>query len=389
MQDMDDFAKKYPQYAHLLPVRKNIYKLDRLEGLHYTVTLQQLEIGAKNNTEITKHLLKQARRNVNAVQEIMGFGKNFYAINSDIVKSFVNVAWCSGGNFSNRIWADCNKLANYLNTDIAQGFARGDNSRKLVKQVCERFKHVTRNDAYRLIYTEGTYVMAESSIKQFEADYEQYKISTVSDGKVCKLCSDMSQHVFYIKDRVPGRNFPPFHPWCRCTYEIVIDDWDKWIDDYIERHRANPPEEMLKIFSKHGTMKTADNKEVKNVHYIGKINKNIYRCVTDDIITDEIVITEKQIEHIKLRHPNDYERFNQYFAEIVSKPDYIIEANKPNSALVLKELKTNQEQFKTVVRIATSNDNPDYKNSIITFMKIDDREWNRLINNKNILYKSE
>ena len=35
MQRMDDFAKKYPEYAHLMPVRESIYKLDRLQGLQY------------------------------------------------------------------------------------------------------------------------------------------------------------------------------------------------------------------------------------------------------------------------------------------------------------------------------------------------------------------
>lgn len=271
MQDMDEFANQHPQYAHLLPVRANVYKLDRLEGLQHTVMMQQLEIGAKNNAEITKHLLKQAHRSVNAVQELMGFGKTFYAMNSDIVKSFVNVPWSNGSNFSDKIWANSNKLANYLNTDIAQGFARGDSYDRLVKQVCERFKHVTRKDAYRLIYTEGTYVMAESSMKPFEADYEQYKISTAADGKVCKLCADMAQQVFDIKDRVPGRNFPPFHPWCRCTFEIVVPDWDKWIDDYVKKHSVNPPDEMLKNFSDNDIInktQTVTNQAIENITYI-------------------------------------------------------------------------------------------------------------------------
>lgn len=42
-----------------------------------------------------------------------------------------------------------------------------------------------------------------------------------------------------------------------------------------------------------------------------------------------------------------------------------------------------------VLRLITSKDNLDYKNSIITFMKIDDKEWNRLLRNKKILYKRE
>ena len=45
MEQMDDFAKKYPEYKHLLPVRESIYKLDRLEGLQHSVKMQMLEIG--------------------------------------------------------------------------------------------------------------------------------------------------------------------------------------------------------------------------------------------------------------------------------------------------------------------------------------------------------
>ena len=41
MEQMDEFAKKYPQYAHLMPIRESIYKLNRLEGLQYSVRMQQ------------------------------------------------------------------------------------------------------------------------------------------------------------------------------------------------------------------------------------------------------------------------------------------------------------------------------------------------------------
>ena len=125
------------------------------------------------------------------------------------------------------------------------------------------------------------------------------------------------------------------------------------------------------------------------MYLVGKIDIEIYNCITKDITTDEVIITDKQIDHIKDRHPNDYELFNKYLEKIVEQPDYIIEANKPFTALILKEIQIDNKKFKTVVRLATSNDTPSYKNSIITFMKIDDREWNRILKNKKILYKSE
>lgn len=233
IEQIDEFAKKYPQYADLIPVRESIYKLNRLEGLQYSIRMQQLEIGAVNNEQITAYLNKQAERGVNAAAEAMGFGKNFYANNPDITKLFVNVGWNNGKDFSQRIWENVDKLSNYLRTDIAQAFARGDSYDRIVRQLRERFSKITRNDAYRLIYTEGTYVMAESTIQPFTEDFEKYKISTVGDGKVCPICKAISKETFNISERQAGVNFPPFHPWCRCTFEIVVDDWDTWMDQYV------------------------------------------------------------------------------------------------------------------------------------------------------------
>lgn len=164
------------------------------------------------------------------------------------------------------------------------------------------------------------------------------------------------------------------------------------LDKDNQRKHAAQKEEWKKQVDKtthSDILETEKAKEEVQVHSVGKIDREIYRCVTEDIVTDEVIITDNQIQHIKDRHPNDYERFSEYFSEIVSTPDYIIESSKPNTALVLKEIQTADEVFKTVIRLATSKDNPAYKNSIITFMKIDEKEWNRLLRNKIILYKKE
>lgn len=75
--------------------------------------------------------------------------------------------------------------------------------------------------------------------------------------------------------------------------------------------------------------------------------------------------------------------------EIIENPEYIVEANKPKSALLLKTFTEGEDVFKTVLRLITSDDDPAFKNSIITFMKIDDKEYKRLVKNKKVLYKSE
>ncbi|MBQ9763354.1 MAG: hypothetical protein IJV92_03240 [Phascolarctobacterium sp.] len=123
------------------------------------------------------------------------------------------------------------------------------------------------------------------------------------------------------------------------------------------------------------------------MHFICKLDINIYRCITKDIVTDEVIITDERIGHIKERHPNDYERYYAYLQTIIHEPDYIIESKRQNTALILKEIvETKEKHFKTVLRLTTSTDNPNFKNSVITFMKIDEKEWKRLIKNKRILY---
>ena len=136
--------------------------------------------------------------------------------------------------------------------------------------------------------------------------------------------------------------------------------------------------------------KTRKYEEVLNLHFVGKINKEIYKCVAENIVTDDVIITSERIGHIKERHPNDFERYYEYLKEIVEDPDYIIETSKPNTALILKDIvESDEKHFKTVLRLVTSSDNLGFKNSIITFMKINEKEWNRLIRNKKILYKKE
>lgn len=76
------------------------------------------------------------------------------------------------------------------------------------------------------------------------------------------------------------------------------------------------------------------------MYTVGKLDKEIYSCITDDISVDEVIITDKTNSAIKERHPNDYERFAEFFPQIIADPDYILEANKPNTGICIK---TNQE----------------------------------------------
>lgn len=148
-------------------------------------------------------------------------------------------------------------------------------------------------------------------------------------------------------------------------------------------------EKPVEIKKKSDIIDTEKAGEVIEVHTVGKIDRNIYKCVTDDITTDEVIITDERIMHIKERHPNDYERFYSYIPEALGNPDYIIKANKPDTATVLKEIVENGKKFQLVLRLKTSKDKPKFKNSVITFLNINERTWNKYLRNKEILYRKE
>ena len=128
-----------------------------------------------------------------------------------------------------------------------------------------------------------------------------------------------------------------------------------------------------------------------DVNFVCKLDKELYKVITEDIRTDEVIITDERIQHIQERHPDDYERFSTYLAEIVQNPDYIIRDPRPQTGMLLKEITVGEtgEHFRIALRLAASQDPAHYKNSIITFLKIRQKEWERLIHNKEILYKAK
>ena len=89
------------------------------------------------------------------------------------------------------------------------------------------------------------------------------------------------------------------------------------------------------------------------MHTIGRINKSIYSCITEDIVTDEVIITDNQLQHILDRHPEVYKEVTDYLNDIISAPDFILKINIKIQACV-KRIKTKEEYAQMVLRICAS-----------------------------------
>ncbi|MDD6946811.1 MAG: minor capsid protein, partial [Ruminococcus callidus] len=71
-----------------------------------------------------------------------------------------------------------------------------------------------------------TYLSNEAKIRPFErnAAYTHYEYLCVEDHRTCETCRALSGQTFKISERNAGLNFPPMHPWCRCTVMPVVED---------------------------------------------------------------------------------------------------------------------------------------------------------------------
>ncbi len=135
-------------------------------------------------------------------------------------------------------------------------------------------------------------------------------------------------------------------------------------------------------------MDTGNAKGGTGVHYITNIDIEKYRCITEDISTNEVIITDERIQHIEDHHPGHYEIVRPFLKDALEAPEYILE-DTPNTGLILKAIEKEGINLKVVLRVHTSKDPAGFKNSILSAWYIRDKEYRRLIKNKKILYKEE
>jgi len=129
-------------------------------------------------------------------------------------------------------------------------------------------------------------------------------------------------------------------------------------------------------------------KEVLEMRSLGKINTAILEKEFGKIQTDEIVITNERISHIKERHSEDYALFEKYGAESVASPDFVIKDLK-NKGTVFMVKRMPDTNLNVVVRVALETDDGKLKNSVMTFYRLREKNLEKLIRKNKLLYRKE
>lgn len=124
---------------------------------------------------------------------------------------------------------------------------------------------------------------------------------------------------------------------------------------------------------------------------IAKLDVQRYSCVAEHIRSSDVILTEKQKEHIIERRGKEfYDKYSPYFKEIIENPDYIFKDKKfENTAIASKTISLNSKNISVVVRIAVEGDEPWRKSSVITVMCENGKRYRQRVRNNIILYKRE
>ena len=104
--------------------------------------------------------------------------------------------------------------------------------------------------------------------------------------------------------------------------------------------------------------------------------------------TREIIITDERLKHIKLGHPEDYDLFKKYGSDTVKNPDKIItDPKNENTVFMIKRL--SDTNLNVITKLILETDDSNYKNSVMTFYRIRNRNLEKLEKKGKILYNKE
>lgn len=95
------------------------------------------------------------------------------------------------------------------------------------------------------------------------------------------------------------------HPWCRCHHNPVVDDWEKWLDDYEKRHSTNGEKILNNIYDRDTINKYFKSTSKHNF----PITKESTKSVSDIIIDD---LNQEQNKKINIFRRKLLENMQQY-----------------------------------------------------------------------------
>ena len=264
---------------------------------------------------------------------------------------------------------------------------------------------------------------ADTTLKNALRDGAEWAL--VPLGATCAVCLTLASRGWQKASQaaIKGGHAEHIHANCDCEYAIRFDgrstvagyDPDKYLRQYraadgdinklrrvnyaANKERINAQKRAAYAARKAAFTSTQNRAilgsidsdgSVKKIELtvLGNLDPSPLISTFGHLQTTEVVVTDERIAHIKERHPEDYLLFEQYGRESILSPDILIQDIK-NVGTVFAVKKLPDTNLNVVLRLVLDTDNPDFKNSVMTFYRIREKNLKKLMEKNPVLYIKE
>lgn len=122
---------------------------------------------------------------------------------------------------------------------------------------------------------------------------------------------------------------------------------------------------------------------------VGKINMKIFKNISYNLITDEVILTNERYLHIIEGHKEDFMIYSNMLPQIIIEPNYILEDYKNQYTVMVIKKVENNNNINVIIRLAIGEDLIHNKNSIMTMYRIRKKNLKKLMEKNKVIYKKE
>lgn len=417
--ELDEYIQKASQMGLSDAWKKKLekasarYHITRLEGIMLQLQ-QHLEELFAEQAKLLDDGLKDLYtdnyyRTAYTLQKGFEVGHSFAMLDPSKIETVLQKPWApDGANFSSRVWKHRDRLVNTLSQEMTQAIIRGDDFGRATKNIAEKM-NVSKRAAGRLVMTESAYIASKSQLNCYqELGVDEFRFVATLDSHTSEICRDFDGRHFSIKDFKPGVTAPPLHCHCRsCTAPYFADEksaervargedgkryyvpgdmtYADWKKAYVDR----PDDTVGGVPSDKASelMKKANSLKANEVLEIGRLDRAKFKSLAEPLLSDKVVISKSQVDHIKERRVQDFEDCIGEFQSVIQKPDFIAKGDTKDTAVMIKAI--GEGYLKVVIKLRI-NPNEDYtENAILTFMRVGKKRFKRYAKALDFLYKRE
>ena len=250
--------------------------------------------------------------------------ESFAKVDQDKIKRLLEEDWSGGGNFSQNIWKDKEKLVNALDDIVIRGLATGESFDKMALKLAKRMD-TSKSNAKRLIMTESARMENEGLLAYYkETGVKELIFVATLDMRTSDICRAMDGEIIPIDKAQIGLNVPPLHPYCRSvispyyegnesstrmyrdkdTGKSTKGDYKNYVD-YLERHLGDKGQAEALVSTKN---------TLRNLTKAIQINSpTISYSIPDESVSDitGYEIDRDYLEWTKTRNARDIEHYKE------------------------------------------------------------------------------